>query len=153
MTAEQLFSLFPAIEFHQAETFVWAPQQRTVYYDPKRLSSKRGLLALLHEISHALLDHQTFELDIELLNMEVAAWTKARQLAAQHKIAIDEAHIEDCLETYRIWLYKRSRCPNCANTSLQQDVHSYRCFLCGSTWQVAQSRTTQPRRMQCITPV
>lgn len=140
---------YPNLKFQSGSTFVWSPQASTVFYNQELVDTPRGGLALLHEIGHALLGHQTYQLDLELLNMEVEAWIKARELADHHELEIDEEHIENCLETYRIWLFKRSRCPTCENTSLQQDETNYRCFVCGSGWRVAQTRTLQPRRMAC----
>lgn len=150
MAPAKLLELFPNIHFRSGKTFVWSPSQQAVYYDPKRINTKHGLLALLHEVGHALLKHQTYEYDIELLKMELDAWSQARSLASKLKLkVVDEEHIDNCLETYRVWIYKRSRCPSCENTSLQQSARYYQCFLCNSKWEVAQNRTTQPRRMKC----
>lgn len=109
-------------------------------------------MAILHEIAHSLLAHKNYLLDIELLNMEVAAWARARKLAKDFSVSIDEVHINDCLDSYRLWLYKRSRCPNCQNTGFQQDGNTYRCFICFASWRVAASHTLRPRRMQCKLP-
>jgi hypothetical protein len=111
--------------------------------------------ALLHETGHALLEHQSYKGDFELLRLEVAAWERAREVAAtiSHDfspdstpdagmdVTIDEDHIQDCLDTYRDWLYKRSICPTCTTKCLQQDdfVH-YRCFNCHTTWRVSSNR-------------
>lgn len=150
MTAPAILQHFPDISFAKGKTFCWSPRKQIVYYDPYHIDSDQGILALLHEIGHARLGHSNYQLDIELLNMEVAAWLEARTYARKLMIDIDENHIEDCLETYRVWLYKRSRCPECSNTSIQQGQSNYRCFLCNTTWQVAQTKTTQPRRMRCL---
>lgn len=151
MTASQLSQKFPDLSFKVGKNFMYSPKHKVVYYHPDRIKTNHGILALLHEVGHALLGHQTYELDIELLDMEVAAWEKAKYLAKEYRLEIDEKHINDCLETYRIWLYKRSSCPICSNTSLQSSANEYQCFLCDARWQVAQTRTTQPRRMNCTT--
>lgn len=153
MTPSAVIKQFPNIDFMSAQRFVWSPKKQVVYYDNRRLKTQAGQIALLHEIGHALLKHQTYEYDIDLINMEVEAWDEARRLAKQFKVSLNEEHINQCLETYRIWIYKRSRCPECSNISLQQTPTSYACFNCGSSWQVAQSKTVQPRRMNCITPL
>lgn len=145
-----LLNSFPNISFQQGKTFSWSPRKQVVYYDPLQITTPHGSLALLHEIGHAKLKHSNYRLDIELINMEVAAWAEARKYAQALNIEVDEDHIEDCLETYRLWLFKRSRCPECSNTSIQQNQRTYRCFLCSTTWQVAQTKTTQPRRMRCL---
>lgn len=152
MTSAAVFRRFPNLSFQPGKSFIWSPHKGVVFYDSDRIESNEGMMALLHEIGHAQLGHETFEYDIELLNMEVEAWTKARSLAKRINFELDEGHIDDCLETYRLWLYKRSKCPVCANTSLQENVTTYRCFVCNSSWRVAQTRTVQPRRMRCISP-
>lgn len=149
MTANQLSQKFPNLNFRVGKNFMYSPKHKIVYYCPNRIKTHHGVLALLHEVGHALLGHQTYELDVELLDMEVAAWEKAKTLAQEYQLEIDEKHINECLETYRVWLYKRSRCPVCDNTSLQENANQYHCFLCDARWSVAQTRTTQPRRMKC----
>lgn len=152
MTTAQLLSSFPGIHFARGKTFVWSPAKKTVFYDPTRVETPLGGLALLHEIGHAELGHTSYELDTELIDMEVAAWEEAKELATKLAFQIDHSHIEECLETYRLWLYKRSRCPKCDNTGLQVNGRTYSCFLCGSQWQVASSHSLQPRRMKCNIP-
>ena len=129
---------------------MWSPKKQVIYYDELAIGSREGIMALLHEIGHAKLGHQTFEMDIELITMETQAWEEAKSLANKLGVELDENHIQNCLEGYRIWIYKRSRCPSCSNTSLQESSRSYRCFNCGASWQVAQNRTLQPRRMNCV---
>jgi hypothetical protein len=150
ITITSLLENFPAISFAKGKRFSWSPIKKVVYYDPEQIHTQTGSLALLHEIGHAKLMHKNYSLDIELLNMEVAAWAEARKLAKKFDIDIDENHIEECLETYRLWLYKRSLCPECNNTTTQKDDRTYKCFLCSTTWEVAASKTTQPKRMRCV---
>lgn len=148
----ELSNQYKNINFLPGDNFIWSPDRQTIFYHPERLANNEGKLALLHEIAHSELNHQTYTLDIELINMEVSAWSKARQLAAHFLVDVNNEHIEQCLETYRLWLYKRSRCPNCQNTGLQQDGRTYRCFICSATWKVADSQSLRPRRMRCIVP-
>jgi len=148
----ELIAKFPNLKFAPGTFFSWSPRKRVIFYDKSRLGSAEGQLALLHEIGHFQLGHKDYEYDIELINMEVAAWKRARELASQFRVPINEEHINSCLETYRIWLHKRSLCPNCDNTSLQESPYQYRCFLCQSRWEVAATCSLQPRRMRCFTP-
>ncbi len=150
MTLAQIKTQFPQFQFSPGDSFVWSPRTRTVFYQPKQLSTKYGRMALLHEVGHGLAGHHTYQLDIDLINMEVEAWSEARQLAAGLGLAIDEDHIDQCLETYRLWIYKRSRCPSCESTSLQSDPKTYECFSCGASWRVAPTRSLHPRRMSLI---
>ena len=87
-------------------------------------------LLALHELSHAVLGHEDFNSDVERLKMEAAAWDKAKELADQYKVTIDEDFIESQLDTYRDWLHKKSRCPKCGLTRFQDVNGIYRCPRC-----------------------
>jgi hypothetical protein len=73
-------------------------------------------------------------------------WEKAKQLAESLNYTIDPDHIQDCLDTYRDWLYQRSTCPTCTNCSLQTNSRTYACFNCGTNWNVSSSRMCRPYR-------
>lgn len=138
---------FPDLQFEPGSRFTWSPKTRHIIY--KQGSSAKDLVAvwaLLHEVGHALLDHNTYKSDFELLSLEMAAWQKARSVATDFDYKIDEDHIQDCLDTYRDWLYQRSTCPTCTSCSLQIDNKTYCCFNCGGTWQVSASRLCRPYR-------
>lgn len=131
---------YPAINFIAGRRFYWSPEKKEVFYI-KNSESSTAVLSLLHETSHALLDHSSYRADFELLRLELAAWEKARILAVKLSIIVDEEYIQDCLDTYRDWLYKRSICPHCRTKCLQQsDYIHYRCFNCHTIWKVTPSR-------------
>jgi hypothetical protein len=136
----KLQSSFPELTFKSGKQFCWSPESNTIVYK----QSAKGKVAnwsLLHETGHALLKHQNYKADFELLKLEIDAWSKARELAELFNIKIDEEHVEDCLDTYRDWLHKRSVCPSCSTQCLQQaDYIHYRCHNCHSTWKVTASR-------------
>lgn len=137
---EQLQTRFPHLQFVAGERFCWSPSTHEIMYDTER-DDEAATWSLLHETGHALLDHQSYLADFELIKIEMAAWQKARQLATEFNLTIDEDHIQDCLDTYRDWLYKRSICPHCGNKALQQnDYAHYRCFNCHTVWKVTPSR-------------
>ena len=137
---DQLQSRFPELQFTAGERFCWSPKTHEILYDADR-HDEAASWSLLHETGHALLDHQSYLADFELVKIEMAAWQKARQLAIEFDITIDEDHIQDCLDTYRDWLYKRSICPHCSTKALQQnDYAHYRCFNCHTVWKVTPSR-------------
>ncbi len=131
---------YPELTYKSGDQFFWSPETREIYYN-QASTNQNGNWSLLHETGHALLQHTNYQADVELLRLEVAAWEKARELASWLGFAIDEDHIQDCLDTYRDWLYKRSICPNCHTKCLQQDdkIH-YRCFNCHTIWRVSTSR-------------
>ncbi len=131
---------FPTIKFKAGKEFCWSPETNEVIYKPKAFSQESSW-SLLHETGHAILNHKTYQADVALLRLEVEAWTEAKALAKRYDITIGEDHIEDCLDTYRDWLYKRSICPNCNNKCLQEsDYIHYRCFNCHTVWKVSPNR-------------
>lgn len=133
---ERLQADFPKLSFTAGKQFCWSPETQEIFYKADGWDSK-DTWSLLHETGHALLGHRNYQADFELLQMEVAAWGRARQLATKLAINIDEDHIQDCLDTYRDWLYQRSLCPNCNAQSMQEaDYQHYRCFNCHTVWRV-----------------
>lgn len=137
---------FPALRFTPGKRFVWSPETQEVFYK-QTATGERPIWSLLHETGHALLEHTSYHADIELVKLEVAAWEKAKDLSTQFGIIIDEDHIQDCLDTYRDWLYRRSICPTCTTKCLQQsDYAHYRCQNCHTVWKVTPSRFARPYR-------
>lgn len=137
---------FPALSFTAGSQFSWSPETSEVIYK-EAARGREATWSLLHETGHALLGHDTYRADFELLRLEMAAWEQARHLAEELKINIDEDHIQDCLDTYRDWLYKRSICPTCSTKALQQgDFVHYRCHNCHTTWRVTASRFARAYR-------
>lgn len=132
------------------KTFLWSPKDKTVVYNPTKLTEHAGQWSLLHEVAHALLNHQTYESDFELLQLEVAAWKEAQKLATAIRLHIDNEYIEDCLDTYRDWLHQRSTCPTCGSVGLQHDPAEYRCHNCMGIWRVSSSRFCRPYRMKQV---
>lgn len=131
---------FPHLRFTAGNQFCWSPETSEIFYR-RNADGKHATWSLLHETGHALLEHASYKADFELIRLEVAAWQRALTLAKSLNIKIDEDHIQDCLDTYRDWLYKRSICPNCLTKCLQQDDHAhYRCFNCHTLWRVSASR-------------
>jgi len=144
---KQLKTAYPTLGFQAGPTFAWsAATNRIIYNKAVENTDTVAMWSLLHEAGHALLEHQDYESDFELVQLEVAAWEKAKKLGRKLGYKIDPNHIEDCLDTYRDWLYQRSTCPTCLNFSLQKDNRTYECFNCGTVWHVSQSRMCRPYR-------
>jgi len=142
---------YPNLVFRAGTRFAWSPEQRQITYD-RRAKDNAGRWSLLHETSHALLEHCSYANDFNLIEMEVAAWERAKHLAAELlQETIDEDHIQDCLDTYRDWLHRRSTCPSCSTKSLQEDKQHYRCFNCQSRWRVTPSRFCRSYRATIAT--
>ena len=146
----KLQAAFPQLTYKAGERYYYSPQTKVIMYDAAR-SDANADWSLLHETGHALLGHADYQADVELLTMERAAWDKAQQLAVEFGAIISDDHIEDCLDTYRDWLHRRSRCPTCNTIALQEsDCVQYRCFNCHKTWRVTASRFCRSYRRATV---
>lgn len=143
---DQLKSIYPELRFMPGDKFYWSPETSEIYYK-KDDKGKKARWSLLHETAHALLNHRSYQADFELVRLEVDAWNRAKTIANDLGTSIDEDHIQDCLDTYRDWLYKRSICPNCSTKSFQEaDFMHYRCFNCRTVWRVSANRFNRSYR-------
>ena len=136
---------YPQISFASAARFYWSPKDQVVYYDPNK-NDIAAQWALLHELCHGLLGHSNYKTDFELLQLEAAAWHKAKEVAKKYSVVIDEDHLQDCLDTYRDWLHARSTCPACTEHGLQRVNRVYTCINCANEWLVSSSRFCRPYR-------
>ena len=132
------------LTFTRGEMFSWDHTACAITYDP---SEPEAAAYLLHEAAHALLGHNTYRRDIELLDMERAAWQMAIEIAPTYDVAIDPDLTEDALDTYRDWLHARSLCPRCGATGIQtHHAAAYQCLACHHTWKVNEARSCALRR-------
>lgn len=136
---DQLRIDFPNVSFRGASTFYWSPKERAVFFNPTKTDDK-SQWALLHELSHALLGHRSYKTDFNLLQLETLAWEHAQKLATNYKVNIDHDHIQDCLDSYRNWLYARSTCPVCTECGVEKASQHYVCVNCHNEWNVSSSR-------------
>jgi hypothetical protein len=136
---------YPEFNFKAGNQEHWSPRSRTVTFNPDQpLEDLR--CGLLHELAHALLGHSTYQSDFELLKLESQAWELAVEVAKKYAVEIDEDHIQNCLDTYRDWLHRRSTCPTCGTHVLQKNSENYQCFNCLTTWQVSSGKFMRPYR-------
>lgn len=135
---------YPQFSFATGQHASWSSKQQQVTYNPDDPQAAWGLL---HELGHALLGHTSYDSDMQLLLKETAAWEQARLLGQKYHIEINSNHIQDCLDTYRDWLHKRSTCPECGDHGLQPSQRLYRCPNCYHTWRVSASRFCRPYRL------
>ena len=134
---DNLKSDYPHLHFLAGKTDSWSPNaQRINYREP--INSYH----LLHEVGHAILGHTSYQLDVELLQIEVDAWAKAQEIAPKYGLKVDRDLINDCLETYKRWLLKQSLCPECHLAGLQGNDRLYSCPNCQTRWNV-------PLRLGC----
>lgn len=135
------------VHLEEAAEFYWSPKEEIIYYDKSRLGEESGQWTLLHEMSHAKLNHQEYKSDLELLLYEVTAWEEAVKVGAELEIEVSDDYVQSCLDTYRDWLHARSKCPTCQLNGLQKSPRQYQCLNCLSRWQVSASRFCRPYRM------
>ncbi|HUD10390.1 MAG TPA: hypothetical protein VMR28_01815 [Candidatus Saccharimonadales bacterium] len=141
---QQLSKDFPTVHFQTGKSFRWAPNQKEITY--RQDGKSNGAWTILHELGHALLGHKNYNSDFELLKLEVAAWGKAQELQIKYSQRINPEYIQNCLDTYREWLHRRSTCPMCSNRSLQSSSTEYGCFNCHTSWKVTTARFCRPYR-------
>ena len=134
---------FPTIKFETGKRFSWSPERDTVFYDE---TDADNLLLLLHELSHGVLGHKSYQKDVQLLSMEATAWDKALELAKQYDVTPDQDAAQDNLDTYRDWLHARSTCPQCQATGFQKTKNTYECVACSHIWRVNEARLCALRR-------
>ena len=139
---EALRADFPQFNFAAGEDFHWNFQTQTIFFT----DSPDFEAQILHELGHALNSHSDFEMDVELLQIEVEAWQTAREISQKYNIKISDNSVENHLDTYRDWLHKRSLCPNCLVNGFQQTDLSYKCPACCAVWQTNDSRFKNLRR-------
>lgn len=134
---------YPNFAFTASDEFRWSPKEKTIFYD----SSSDNALFLLHELSHAILGHDQYTRDIELVELERSAWDYAeKRLCKPYLIPMDSEVVEDSLDTYRDWLHSRSTCPACQSTGIETKKYEYRCIACATTWRVNDARVCALRR-------
>lgn len=140
---------FPDLHFEKGPVFAWNSESRTIFY--KNTLSHQDFVQLLHEIAHAQLNHKTYQRDIQLIDMERAAWEYAvANLAPKYnlKLSMNDAIVQDFLDSYRDWLHQRSLCPECGAVGLQAAAATYQCLNCQTRWRVNQAKSCQLKRYQ-----
>src|SRR6266545_4733663 len=135
----------PDLIFSIGTSHCWSPEGRQISYATE--DATYNIEGLLHELGHARLKHHTYTSDFELLQKELEAWQEALKLAKKYGVSVDQDHMQDCLDTYRDWVHKRSICPNCIGTGIQENEKQYICLNCGHVWQVSASRFCRPYRL------
>jgi hypothetical protein len=142
---KQLKRDYPAFNFKPGDQDHWSPKSQTITYN-KAEPLTNMCCGILHELAHAVLDHTSYNSDFELVKLESEAWTLAAQIGRKYGVNIDDDHIQNCLDTYRDWLHRRSACPKCGTHVLQKDVKHYQCYNCQASWQVSAGRFVRPYR-------
>lgn len=146
---ERLKNDYKSFHFEAGDTFEWNPVESIIVYD---VDDPYSDSRLLHEVSHAILKHQSYERDIDLIAMERDAWQYARmELAPYYDTLIEGDIIHRDMNTYRDWLHNRSTCPYCGSNGIQTKKIQYQCVTCRKSWQVNEARTCSLRRYKLET--
>ncbi len=141
---ERLAVYYPELHFEVGEQFEWQPKEKMILYDPADVFHDAHLL---HETAHAILQHEQYERDIDLIKMERDAWELVRNnLGPHYGVEVPASIVHHDMDTYRDWLHDRSTCPNCQSTGIQTKKFAYRCLSCSQAWRVNEARTCALRR-------
>ena len=139
---------YPQFRFVPGEVDCWSARLGQVTY-----SQPVSAFDLLHEVGHALAGHQTYDLDIELLHLEVEAWQLAKKLGRRYRLRIGRHYIQAHLQTYKDWLRRRALCPACDLVSLQAASGLYICPNCNQSWRVPKCPQAAVRRLPTKQPL
>ncbi len=136
---------YPAFSIERGQEEHWSPKSNTITFNPAQ-TPERIRFGILHELAHGLLGHTNYQSDFELLKMESEAWQLASEIGLKYGVSISDDHIQNCLDTYRDWLHRRSTSPKCGMHVLQEDSANYHCFNCQTSWKVSSGRFVRPYR-------
>lgn len=142
----EIIAAYPKQRFLPAGYFAYDASDDVINYDPGAVRTNEGKLALLHEICHALLGHFHYRFDFELYAMEMDAWNMTKSLAKKHGLKADTEYIDECMESYEIWLTKRGTCPSCSEFNMQQTPNRFECYRCHTRWKVSEDIQSSIRR-------
>ena len=135
---------YPQFIFQEEKDFRWSFEDNTISFSEVGSDASAQLL---HELSHALLHHKTYERDIELIGLERDAWEYAKEtLSNLYSTPITNDIVQTSLDSYRDWLHARSTCPTCTATGLEITKNTYRCPACGGEWKENEARICRLRR-------
>lgn len=143
LLAKQLSHDYPKFNFRTNDISSWDYDTKTINY----LIDGPQIL-LLHELAHAVLNHKSYNHDIDLVKLESEAWAKAKELGIKYQIDVQDEEIQAYLDTYRDWLHRRSKCTQCGANGVQLSKNTYRCPICDTTWIVNQALQKQLRRYE-----
>jgi hypothetical protein len=142
----EIIASYPQQKFLPAGYFAYDASDDVINYDPSLLRSNDGKLALLHEISHATLGHFHYRYDFELYAMEMDAWNLTKRLAKKHGLKLNEVYINECMQSYEVWLTKRGTCPSCDEFNMQTSPNRFECYRCRTRWKVSEDIQSSIRR-------
>lgn len=138
---------YPTINFVAENRFRFDSAAQTIAY----ISDSTDVAQLFHELGHAVCGHDSYTQDIELIGIEKEAWEMAKQLAPKYGLEIPADVIDSAMDTYRVWLHARSRCPRCKSGGIQKHATGdYACFACDTKWRANDAKVCNLRRFRLL---
>ncbi len=123
---ETIKKTYPEFTFRPGRKFLFHPPKSIRYLE----SDENFRFLLLHELSHALLGHFSFNRSLERLQIERDAWAKTRELCSLHSVTFNEELAETELNTYRDWVHQKTLCKHCGLSCLEVSSESLYCPFC-----------------------
>ena len=123
---ETLKKSYPDFSFKPGRKFLFRPKTSIFYLE----TNENFRLLLLHELSHALLGHFSFDRSLERLQIERDAWEKTRALCEELNVPFDNSLAEAELNTYRDWVHQKTLCKTCGLSCLEVSSESLYCPFC-----------------------
>ncbi len=139
---------YPDLTFEPGKNFSWNKKDHKITYilPAKKNLASRYSNKILHELAHAILQHQEYKSDTELLKIESSAWELAKELANQYGVKFNTKEQDESLASYIEWASSRSQCPKCKKNGLQTSATEFICPNCSHKWKVGKSRFTRTYR-------
>lgn len=98
--------------------------------DPCKIEQNFYDMRLLHEVGHALLEHRNCSSEHDRIKKERSAWEKAQALSYIYSVPYDKDFVEAELDTYRDWLERKMRCPECEAAQYVDNKGKRHCPAC-----------------------
>lgn len=137
---EKLRVMFPNVNFVESNESSWSYKHKRIYYNKNSATAQDDLL---HEIGHMKADHHDYSSDTQLLKYESDAWKIAETVAKELDLTIDKKYIEQCMDSYRTWIYSRSLCPVCHQVAIEGIGRTYKCINCSKKWKVGDNQKSR----------
>lgn len=145
---EKLCTDYPKLRFVTGRKFMFRPPRTIVieqkFFEQKMFTKEREEavvdpcrseqifydLRLLHEVGHALLEHKDCSSELDRIKKERSAWEKAQALSYIYNVPYDKEFVEAELDSYRDWLERKLRCPECGMARYSDRGGVLRCPSC-----------------------
>lgn len=171
---------YPDVRYKSGTQYYWSPEDKTVFYKARDTSQEGiwSLLhetghALLHHTNYYS-DFELVKMEVaawekakelsEIISRNTENEKRKTGVLQKDNAASpvpipyslftipppSEDHIQDCLDSYRDWLHKRSLCPDCRLSSIQINERTYACIFCHKQWHVTAERFCRPYRRNAV---